>query len=109
MDYQDELIRSSQAALAARLRRARLAANLTQRELAQRAGVSLKTLANAEDGHNVSLETLLRLLQGLGRLSDIAAVLADDGPSPIELAARKGRLRQRARAGRSQDEGEWRW
>lgn len=109
MDIHEKAVESSLSALGARLKRARLEANLTQRELARRAGVSLKTLGNAEDGQNVSLETLLRLLQGLGRLSEMSAVLADEGPSPIELAARRGRQRQRVRARSDDDDREWQW
>ena len=110
MDIYRDPIEQSLSALAGRLRRARLDANLTQRELARRAGISLKTLSNAEDAQNVSLETFLRLLHGLGRLAEMSAVLADEGPSPIELVARRGRQRQRVRAGRSaDDESEWQW
>jgi putative transcriptional regulator len=96
-------------ALGARLRRCRLRANLTQKTLAERAGVSLKTVANAEEGRNVSVETLLLLLRALGRLDDIEAVLADDGPSPVELARRQGRRRQRASGGQDDDEERWTW
>lgn len=109
MNFYENSVERSLAALAARLRQARLDANLTQRELARRAGVSLKTLGNAEDGQNISLETFLRLLQGLGRLGEASTLLADEGPSPIELAARRGRRRQRVRASRKDDGGEWQW
>lgn len=107
--------RSVEAALsliARRLRRARLNANLTQQDLATRVGVSLKTIRNAEDGQNISLETLMLLLQGIGRLKDIQYLLADGGPSPIELAERQGRARQRATGRRGQGKATadtWRW
>lgn len=98
--------------LGERLRRARLEANLTQQALADAASVSLKTVANAEDGQNVSVETLLLLLRGVGRLDDVAALLADEGPSPIELAKRRGRSRQRASGKRSEGKpssDDWQW
>lgn len=98
--------------LGLRLRAARLAANLTQRELAEAARVSPKTVANAEDGQNISLETLLLLMRGVGRLADVERLLADRGPSPVELAKRSGRQRQRASGRRDDDQGndgEWQW
>ncbi len=102
----------AQRALGERLRAARLAANLSQKSLAEAAGVSIKTVANAEDGQNVSVETLLLLMRGLGRLSDIEDVLREEGPSPIELARRQGQQRQRASGerGRANEPGDdWQW
>ena len=110
MEFNNDPVELALSQLASRLRRTRLNANLSQRELASRAGVSLKTLSNAEDGRNVSLETLLRLLQALGRLSEVSRLVDVDGPSPVELASRRGRLRQRARASEAPDDDpEWRW
>jgi len=100
------------SALGRRLRRARLDANLTQSDLGRLAGVSLKTVRNAEDGQNISLETLISMLQGVGRGDDLELLLADGGPSPVELLERQGRARQRAtgRRGESKDAAEtWRW
>ena len=54
--------------LGVRLREQRLAQSLTQRELAQMAGLSLGALRKLEtDGHS-SLETLVRVAQALGLL-----------------------------------------
>tara|TARA_R110002049_G_scaffold23726_20_gene84183 strand:+ start:1018 stop:1356 length:339 start_codon:yes stop_codon:yes gene_type:complete len=112
MDIYTKTVEQAQKALGERLRAARLAANLTQKALAESAGVSQKTVANAEDGQNISVETLLLLLRSLGRLSEIEQVLHDDGPSPIELARRQGHQRQRAsgaRGARDETDKDWRW
>lgn len=97
--------------LAARLRRARLGSNLTQQEVARQTGLSLKTVSNAEDGRNVSLLTFVALLRALGRLGDLDAVLGDVQPSPVDLAKRQGRVRERASGARgtSADSEEWEW
>jgi transcriptional regulator with XRE-family HTH domain len=95
-----------------RLRRARLESNLTQQELATDVGVSLKTVRNAEDGQNISLETLVRLLKGLRRVDELDAFLVEDGPSPVALAERKGQQRQRATGKRSSNkslQADWKW
>ena len=97
--------------LSARLRSARLRADLTQSALAERTGVSLKTVANAEDGGKISVETLVRLLDGLGLIAEFDALLSSVEVSPVQIAARKGRARQRASRGDSGDApaDEWQW
>jgi predicted transcriptional regulator len=45
----------------------RVAMGLSQGELAQRAGVSLPTLARFESGHDVLLATYLKIFQALDR------------------------------------------
>ena len=95
-----------------RLRQARLDNNLTQQALAESVGVSLKTVRNAEDGQNISLETLVLLLKGLQRVDELQSFLASEGPSPIELAERHGRKRQRATGSRAVNPdtaGGWEW
>ena len=54
--------------LGARLREQRLAQSLTQRELAQMAGLSLGALRKLESDGQCSLETLVRVVQALGLL-----------------------------------------
>ena len=65
-----------QAALGEHLRSVRLDLNLTRENLAAEVGLSVDTVRNAETGRNVSIETLIRLLRGLGQLDDLAALLA---------------------------------
>ena len=89
MNIEDRPVEAVLSALGRRLRRARLNANLTQSDLGSQAGVALKTVRNAEDGQNISLETLILLLQGVGFAGDLDLLMADRGPSPIEMAARE--------------------
>ena len=99
-----------QSALGARLRDARLDLNMTRANLAANIGVSVDTVRNAETGRNVSTETLIRLLRGLGQLDDLAALLAVRGPSPVRLARRQGKIRRRASGSRDkQESGRWQW
>jgi len=110
MNINQSAVSAALNSLGGRLRRARLAANLTQKDLSELAGVSLKTVTNAEDGRNVSLETFAALLAGVGRLNELDALIASDGPSPVELARRRGRQRQRASGTRGGGDGDdWTW
>ena len=58
-------------ALGVRLREQRLAQSLTQRELAQMAGLSLGALRKLESDGQCSLETLVRVVQALGLLDEL--------------------------------------
>lgn len=95
-----------------RLRSARLNANLTQAEVASRAGLSRPTVVAAEQGR-VQLENLIAILVAMGMTNQLDAFLPVQEISPLQLAKLRGRERQRAsRARRSparvkEDEPSW--
>lgn len=66
----DELV----ALLCERLRTERLTLQMTQAELAGRAGIGVNTLSNLEAGRNVSFESLVRVAMVLGRLGELEAL-----------------------------------
>jgi putative transcriptional regulator len=78
-----------------RLRHARLNADLTQAEVASRAGLSRVTVLNAEKG-KVQLENLVAILAALSMVSQLDMFLPVQDVSPIQLAKLKGKARQRA-------------
>ena len=65
-----------------RVRHARIAYPLTQTELAERAGVSLKTVSNLESGRDVRLGSLISVLRALNMLANIEAIVPEHRPSP---------------------------
>jgi len=69
-DTPDEVIKL----LCGRLRTERLAQNLTQAELAQRAGVGVNTVSNMEAGRNISLDVVVRVAMVLGRDGELKAL-----------------------------------
>ncbi|MEX0972728.1 MAG: helix-turn-helix transcriptional regulator [Solirubrobacterales bacterium] len=82
--------------LGSRLKRTRLQHNLTQRRLAEEAGVSLATVRNLEDGRPSQLVTLIRVLRVLGLLGGLERAVPEPPPSPVEELRLRGRERQRA-------------
>lgn len=82
-----------------RLRRIRLSQNLTVAELAERSGVSARTILRLEGGEGARLDNLIRVLRGLGRLGAFDAFLPEPTTSPRELVERSGKPRTRARRG----------
>ena len=101
------------ATLGARLKRARLALDLTQAHLADEAGVSKRTVERLEAGGSTQLSTFVRILRVLGLLDNLDAFLPERRPQPMDLLERQGRERQRA-SGREVRpaaiaQGAWTW
>jgi len=84
------------AELGRRVQMQRLNANLSQSEVAVKAGISRRALQNLESGRACTLSLLIRVLRVLGLLGQLETFLPEPGPSPIQLAKLKGRERQRA-------------
>lgn len=87
--------------LGQRLKQTRLRRNLTQRHLAEEAGVSLATVRSLEDGKPSHLVTLVRVLRVLGLLGGLERAIPEPPPSPIEELHLRGRERRRASSPRS--------
>ncbi|QKX17178.1 helix-turn-helix transcriptional regulator [Microbulbifer sp. YPW1] len=91
-------------ALGQRLKQARLNRDLTQIEVAERAGVSRKAVLNAEKG-KAQLEVLVAILQALDLTAQLDSFLPPQPPSPIQLAKLQGKQRQRASGQRGKGDG----
>lgn len=81
--------------IGARLRQARLNANLTQDALAKSAGLSRNAVVGAEAGRT-TLETLISILIALNLTDQINNLLPEQPVSPLQLAKLQGKKRQRA-------------
>lgn len=80
------------------LSRARRRRNLTQRSLAERAGVGLNTLKRMESGDTgIQVQALARVLYVLGELDQLSQLL-DSSRDDIGLALMDEQLPQRVRA-----------
>lgn len=65
--------------LGKRLRDLRLAQDMTQQALAKASGLSVFTITQTENGHNVSMLNIIKGLRGMGRL-DLLSTLVTDNP-----------------------------
>lgn len=59
----------------AKLRTLRLAANVTQEDFAQKSDISVFTISQAENGHNISMHTVIKGLRALGYLHLLDEIL----------------------------------
>ena len=112
MDYTNTL--TDQAVLkelGKRIAQYRINANLTQKTLANEAGISKRTLERLETGHSIQLSGLIRVLRSLELLNNLSALVPDAGPRPMDLLKMKGEKRRRASSTRKTDDsGEpWTW
>ncbi len=81
------------ARLGARLRALRKGRKLTMIEVAEKTGLSRRTVSRAEQGDNPTLATLIQLLRAYGRLGALESFIPELEISPLALldGARKGR------------------
>lgn len=106
MDYVGMSDRAILREIGTRLRRRRLDRNFTQQDLADSAGLSRTTVSDMERGAPAGILTLVQVLRALGELNELDGFLPDQGPSPLELARLKGRVRQRASRRSTENERE---
>ena len=81
-----------------RLKEYRFKRRFTQQELAERAGISLFTIAQIEKGKPVSISMLLPVLRVLRLLDNLEMLLPETGISPVEMLKLKGKQPQRIRS-----------
>jgi len=60
--------------LCERLRKERLSRQMTQADVAARAGIGVNTVSNLEAGRNVGFENVIRVATVLGRLKEMEAL-----------------------------------
>lgn len=87
--------------LCARLRTERLAQQMTQAEVAARAGIGVNTLSNLEAGRNVGFESMVRVAMVLGRTDELEALFKPrleslDDIRRYEASARRQRIKKKA-------------
>jgi transcriptional regulator with XRE-family HTH domain len=88
-------IAEQETLLGERLKALRLAQNLDQITLAQRAGMSVGTLKNLEGGAGSTLKTLIAVLRILGRDEWLSSIAPIATINPLNMP-RPGQQRQRA-------------
>jgi len=102
--------RAIQRELGGRLKRRRLDRNLSQQHVADLAGLNRTTIGDMERGTSGGVLTLIQILRALDSLDELETMLPEQSPSPLDLARRQGKQRQRAsRRTDDDDQGEPSW
>ncbi len=96
-----------------RLARLRLAKNLTQQQLAQQAGLGLRTVQRLEMGETATqLSGFVRVCRVLGLVERFDALIPEQAASPITQLKLQGRQRRRAtgrKAALGEPKNKWTW
>ncbi len=98
------------AELGERIAQARLDGNLTQAGLAQKAGVSKRTVERLESGAVATqLSGFIRVCRVLGLLERLDTFIPESAPSPIAQLKMHGKKRRRASAARKSRPSSQKW
>ena len=93
-----------------RLAKLRLSRNVTQANLAEKAGIGVRTLRRFEAGEPSTLDTFLRVAAALDLRDAILSVLPEGEIRPIERVSKRGGERKRARPTREKPaRSTWTW
>lgn len=96
--------------LGQRLKDIRIAIPLTQKELAQRAGVSSKTVERVENGENVRITHIINILRTMNLTENLDLLVPEQTLSPTQLHD-YGKKRKRAVSMKKtvKDRNDWKW
>ena len=108
IDYSTATSEQIENVLKQRVETIRLQQNITQRQLARDAGVSLGTVARLKSEKTITLNSFVRILIALRLQNHLDGFLPVLSVSPLELLEMRGRVRQRA-SSRKSETSEWTW
>jgi transcriptional regulator with XRE-family HTH domain len=95
----DEIVKR----LCSRLRTERLALEMTQAEVAGRAGVGTNTVSNLEAGRNVGLEHVIRVAMVLGRTKELEGLFLPKLDSVDDILRYENSAKRQRIKGKSAD------
>lgn len=82
--------------LGKRIARRRIDLSVTQADLAQRAGVSKRTVERIEAGASAQMSSLIRIIRVLDLMQGLEGLVPATEPGPMATLKQKGKVRQRA-------------
>jgi len=93
-----------------RIRSIRLGQNLTQADMAEKAGLSKNTVERLENGDTTQLMSFIRICRSLGILDRFEVLLPEPVPSPMAQLRLHNNFRQRASNKRKKSSpASWTW
>ena len=97
--------------LGQRLAQRRIDLGITQAELAERGGISKRTVERAEAGGSTQMASMIRIFRILGLLEGLDQMIPEAGPRPLDLLKLKGKKRRRASSKQRKPSAErdWTW
>lgn len=92
------MISATQKEICRRIKAYRLAYPMTQKELAEKTGLSLRSIQNLENEKDTHVSTMLTILDYLGLGDSILTIIPDPDDRPsVQMLKAKGKIKQRVR------------
>ncbi len=96
--------------LGIRIKDTRIGMFLTQKELADRAGISQRTVERIENGENVKIENILNIMRAMQFLQNLEILIPEQEMRPTELHDKgKKRVRVTSKRAVARVDYEWKW
>lgn len=97
--------------LGRRIAQRRLELSITQAEVAERAGISKRTLERIEAGASAQISSLIRIFRVLELMPQLEQLVPELVTRPMELLKQKGKVRRRASSSKraQRPEEPWSW
>ncbi len=98
--------------LSKRAKAYRISAGMTQSDLADASGVSLRTIQYFENGRDIKLDSFIKLIMAMGLDANLEMLIPDVENSPIRLLEKEKRgqkSRQRVRKKRDNVDRGFKW
>ncbi len=92
-----------------RVKTLRLSENMTQKELAERAGLSVRTLVNMESGKETSFSTVIAVLQVLNRVESIDLLIPEQETRPNAYLVREKAPERARKKKETKPKTGWKW
>lgn len=102
MDFYAMTDNGIKAEIGGRIKSLRLRKNLTQQQLSEATALSLNSIKSLESGKG-KMHTLIAVLRELGAFETLDNFIPETLVSPLELAKRQGKKRQRASGSRGKN------
>lgn len=94
--------------LGSRIKQYRISLNITQSELAQKCGLSLKTVARIENGNDTNFSNIIKIISEFG-LSDNLNILIPEPQPDYKALFEEKKTRRRARHNTAEKAAGWVW
>ena len=94
--------------LGLRIKRNRIDMQISQQEFAKRAGISTRTLSVAENGGDIRIESLLRILRVMGYIENLNLLLPELALNPEDYRV-LGKERKRVSSKSERNNSNWKW
>ena len=89
MNYEEITDEELLQRIGSKLKEIRLEQNIRQKELSEKAGLSMFSISQMETGHNTSMQSIIQVLRALGRMDMLDAFLLYNKEEENPLADRQ--------------------